>query len=117
MCDVTRLPRRLGKVMEFKRLIFSALAKVGSVSVGTAVGDGPGRLLGERERLGVLQPRQCSGTGVQMGRGRAARDYRPRVPAVLRGRALEWPRHHPEGCPESASSFGASFRLGCGAAV
>src|SRR5207249_12298640 len=47
--------------------------------------------------LGILSPRPGAQPRVPLGRGRAPRPHGPRVPPLLRGRALERSRPDPEG--------------------
>ena len=68
------------------------LAAVGIVSFRAAMGHGPRRLLGERRQLGLLPARPGPQPRLSLGRRRAAGLHRPRVPALLRARAVERPR-------------------------
>jgi len=61
------------------------------------VGNGAGGLLGRRDVLGLPAARPRAEPRVSLGRGRAPRDHRPRMPALLRGRALERSRPDPQG--------------------
>ena len=61
------------------------------------MGHGARGLLGRRRLLGLLPARPRPQPGLPLGRGRPARHLRPRVPAVLRARAVERARPDPQG--------------------
>ena len=73
------------------------MEEVGAVPQRAAVGDGPRGLQRGRQRLGLLHARPIALAGVPVGRGRPRRDLRRPAAAVLRPRAVERARPHPQG--------------------
>src|SRR3954454_607694 len=72
------------------------LAALGHVPGRTPVGNGPRRLLARRRLLELLPARTRPQPRLPLGRRWPIGLLRPRVPTLLRARALEWPRPVPQ---------------------
>src|SRR5439155_19669174 len=62
------------------------LETLGTVSVGTTMGDGSRRLFTIRKLLGLFSARPCAKPRVSLGRGRPSRHFGSTMPSLFRAR-------------------------------
>src|ERR1700693_2724663 len=72
------------------------LEKVGALPLRTSMGYRSRGLFRGRRSVVLFSSRTCAEPGLPLGRRWAAGDHGPRMPALLRPGALEWPRPNPE---------------------
>src|SRR6266496_5912238 len=88
------------------------LEALGTVSIGTTMGDGSRRLFTIRKLLGLFSARPCTKPRVSLGRGRPSRYFGSTMPSLFRARTLERKRSDFEGATLRSDRVGRQPRRG-----
>src|SRR5437762_6541039 len=88
------------------------LEALGTVSIGTTMGDGSRGLFTLRKLLGLLSARPCAKPRVSLGRGRPSRYFGSTMPSLFRARTLERKRSDFEGATLRSDRVGRQPRRG-----
>src|SRR5437016_7779321 len=88
------------------------LEALGTVSIGTTMGDSSRRLFTIRKLLGLFSARPCTKPRISLGRGRPARYFGSTMPSLFRARTLERKRSDFEGATLRSDRVGRQPRRG-----